>query len=286
MKNLGYYNGYFGELDGMYIPMNDRVCAFGDGVYDAAYCYNHRIFALEEHIERFFESTRLLKLNTEIKEEELAALLQRLANRVDDDKLFIYWQATRGTQQRQHTFDRNIKANLWVTVKHGELRDMSKPISVMLAPDMRHKLCNIKTLNLIPNILAAQEAEEKGLDEVIFHRDGRITECAHSNVSIISNGKLITPPSDNLILSGIGRAHLIKVCEKLGIECEKREFFIEDLFGAEEIIITAAGSLCLDVGKLDGTDVGGGAKDLLKKIRDMLIAEFNNFTESDIVVGR
>lgn len=275
---MGYYNGCFGELEDMYIPMNDRVCAFGDGVYDAAYCYNHKIFALDEHIARFYESAKLLGLNLNISPSDLNALIKRLVEKVKDDKLFVYWQATRGTAPREHAFNPDMPANLWIIIKHGELRDMTSPAKVILEEDRRHKYCNIKTLNLIPNILAAQKVAEMGMNEVIFHRNGRITECCHSNINILKNGKLITPPSDNLILSGIGRAHLIAACKALNIECEEKEFYIDDLFEAEEIIITAAGSLCIEVGEIDGKPVGGKNKKLLNDLRSYLINEFCAFT--------
>lgn len=278
MKSLGYYNGSYGELDAMYIPMNDRGCFFGDGVYDAAYCYNHKIFALDEHIERLYLSAEALSIYPTVTKQELKALTVRLAQKVDDDKLFIYWQFTRGTQPRDHVFPGNIKSNLWITIKHGELRDMTKPIAVILAEDRRHTYCNVKTLNLIPNILALKSAEKAGASEVIFHRLGRITECAHSNVHILKDNILITPPSDNLILAGIGRAHLLAVCKWLGIECVEKEFYIDDLMNADEIIITAAGSLCITVGTVNGVPVGGKAAKAINTVRNELIKEFCDFT--------
>lgn len=286
MRSIGYYNGSYSELDSMYIPMNDRVCSFGDGVYDAAYCYNGKVFAMEEHLDRFFVSAELIGLNVGMNKAELKKMIYYLISRVDSDKLFVYWQATRGTMPRDHVYPDGIKANVWIMIKPSELRDMSKPISVMLYPDKRHRLCNIKTLNLLPNILAINEAERLGFDEVIFHREGRITECAHSNVSILKNGMLITPPADELILPGIGRAHLIKSCSELGIPFEEKEFFIDDIFDADEIILTAAGSLCLDVGKADGKTVGGRDPERLKAIRGYLVDEFCTFTGAEIDIGR
>lgn len=284
MKSIGYYNGAYGELDGMYIPMNDRVCAFGDGVYDAAYCYNGKIFAFDEHLDRFYISAKSVGLNIELSKEELKKRILFLVSQVESSKLFVYWQATRGTQARDHIFSDEIQANLWIIIKPSELRDMSNGNRVMLCEDKRHHLCNIKTLNLLPNILALNEAARKSLDEVIFHRNGRITECGHSNVSILKNGELITPPSDELILPGIGRAHLMNVCKELGVPCFEKEFYINDLFEADEIILTAAGSLCIDVREIDGKAVGGKSPVLLKAIRDKLIKEFCDYTGATVSV--
>lgn len=286
MKSIGFYNGSYAELDGMYVPMSDRVCVFGDGVYDAAYCYNGKIFAFDEHIDRFFASARLIGLNLGTTKEELKKIINYLVGQVEADKVFVYWQATRGTQEREHIYSDDIKANLWVIIKPSELRSMDKPVKTMLCEDKRHCLCNIKTLNLLPNVLALNEADRKGLDEVIFHRQRRITECGHSNVSILKNGMLITPPADEFILAGIGRAHLMKTCENLGVPCIEKIFFIDDLLDADEIILTAAGSLCIDVGEINGKPVGGKAEKLLGQIRGALIEEFCAYTGTQIKINR
>lgn len=286
MKSIGYYNGSYSELGSMYVPMNDRVCAFGDGVYDAAYCYNGRIFAFDEHLDRFFASAQLIGLNIEETKEDISKIIYYLINQVEEDKLFVYWQATRGTQPREHVFDDGIKANIWIMIKPSELRSMERPAKVMLCEDKRHHMCNVKTLNLLPNVIALKEADRKGLDEVIFHRNRRITECGHSNVSVLSNGILITPPADELILAGIGRAHLMKKCKEFGIPCVEKEFFIEDLLSADEIIMTAAGSLCIDVGEINGKAVGGKDCKRLSLIRNALIKEFCDYTGAEIKLNR
>lgn len=104
MKTLGYYNGKFGELDEMSIPMNDRVCWFGDGVYDAGLSRNYKIFALNEHIDRLFNSAGLLDIKVPVTKAELADLLQEMVNKMDTGNLFVYYQVTRGTGMRNHVF--------------------------------------------------------------------------------------------------------------------------------------------------------------------------------------
>ena len=217
MKTLGYYNGKFGELDEMSIPMNDRVCWFGDGVYDAGLSRNYKIFALNEHIDRLFNSAGLLDIKVPVTKAELADLLQEMVNKMDTGNLFVYYQVTRGTGMRNHVFPEG-KANLWIMLKPAEIADGTKPIKLITAEDTRFFHCNIKTLNLIPSVMAAEKAKRAGAEECVFYRPGkRVTECAHSNCHIIKDGKLITAPTDNLILPGIVRAHLIKACNKLEI---------------------------------------------------------------------
>ncbi|NMC58044.1 MAG: D-amino acid aminotransferase, partial [Candidatus Methanofastidiosa archaeon] len=102
MKNLGYYNGEYDLIENMKIPMNDRVCYFGDGVYDATYSRNHNIFALDEHIDRFFNSAGLLQIKIPYTKDELKALLKEMVKKVDSGEQFVYWQVTRGTGMRNH----------------------------------------------------------------------------------------------------------------------------------------------------------------------------------------
>ena len=115
MERLGYYNGTFGPLDEMTVPMNDRVCWFGDGVYDAQPCRNYHIFALDEHVDRFFRSAAALKIEIPVTKDELKDLLNSLVQKMDTGDLFLYYQVTRGTGPRKHFFI-DAPANLWVTI--------------------------------------------------------------------------------------------------------------------------------------------------------------------------
>jgi D-alanine transaminase len=128
--------------------------------------------------------------------------------------------------------------------------------------------------------MASQKAYEAGCDEAVFHRGDIVTECAHSNVSIIENGKFVTHPADNLILPGIARANLIKMCKKLGIPVVEEEFTLERLMNADEIIVSSSGSFCLSATHIDGIAVGGRAPELLAALRRELIADFENSTEA------
>ena len=105
MKTLGYYNGKFGPLEEMTVPMNDRACYFGDGVYEATLARNGKIFALKEHLDRFFNSAGLIKIDIPYTKDELAAILYDMLAKMDDKDIFIYWQMTRVTGIRQHTGD-------------------------------------------------------------------------------------------------------------------------------------------------------------------------------------
>lgn len=280
MKTLGYYNGRIDEIENIMIPMNDRVHWFGDGVYDAGPCRNYHIFAIDEHIDRFYNSMRLLDIHIDYTKKELKDLLNSLVRKMDTGSLFVYYQATRGTAPRNHAFgDSGLTGNLWVTLTPAEISDGKTPIRTITTEDTRFFHCNIKTLNLIPSVMAAEKARKAGCQEAIFYRPGgRVTECAHSNVHILKDGVLRTAPTDNLILPGIARAHLIRMCTKLGIPVEEKAFSLEELFDADEVIITSSSNLCLHTDSIDGKDVGGKAPELLEKIRSALLEEFREAT--------
>ena len=275
MKNLGYYNGKLGEIEEISIPMGDRVCFFGDGIYDATYSRNYKIFALNDHVDRFFNSANLLQIKLPCTKEALKKLLNELVRKMDTAENFVYFQATRGTDAvRNHTFTDEAQANLWVNIYPRKIVDVYKKVKLITLEDTRFFHCNIKTLNLIPAVMASRKAEEMGCNETVLHRNGRVTECAHSNVHIFKDGVFITAPTDNLILPGIARKHLIAACGRLGIPVQERPYTVQELAAADEIMISSAGSLCLAAQELDGKPCGGKAPQLLKTLQDEVLREF------------
>lgn len=275
MKNLGYYNGVYDEIENMSIPMSDRVCFFGDGVYDATYSRNYNIFALDEHIDRFYNSAKFLEIELPLSKSELKEQLNDMVKKMDTGENFVYFQATRGGGAvRNHVFPTDAKANIWINIYHKEIIDLKKRVQLITMEDTRFLHCNIKTLNLIPAVIASQRAKEAGCFETVFHRNGRVTECAHSNVHIIKDGALITAPTDNLILPGIARKHIIEACKKLGIEIREEPYYLEELFDADEVLVSSAGALCLVADQIDGKVVGGKASNIVEKLQNTLLQDF------------
>lgn len=281
MKTLGYYNGEIGELEEIRVPMLDRACYFGDGVYDAAYTRNHKVYALREHVDRFYNSMALLGITLDMHPDDLEKLIRELVKKVDADEQFVYFQASRGTGLRSHAVTAPMNANLWIMLKPCPIRDTYKKANLLAVEDKRFLYCNAKTLNLIPTVLYSTEAENGGYDEAVLHRNGRVTECAHSNISILKDGVLYTAPADEYILAGIGRAHLIKKCKSFGIPVKEEPYMLSDLMEADEIIVTSAGSLCIAAGTVDGKPVGGKAPELLRRLQDSLMDDYFRATEKD-----
>ena len=280
MKELGYYNGKTGELSEMTVPMNDRACWFGDGVYEAEMCRNYHIFALDEHVDRLFRSAALMRIEVPVSKEELKSLLNSLVRKVDTGNLLVYYQLTRGTAPRAHAFPDKGQANLWVTLTPKEVHRNQEPVSLITDEDTRFLHCNVKTLNLIPSVMANQKAKEAGCYECVLYRPGRrVTEGSHSNVHILQNGTLITAPTDNLILAGIARAHLLRACGRLGIPVREEPYTVEDLYAAEEILITSSSNLCVRACQADGRPAGMKRPDLFEALHTAVYDEYFSETE-------
>lgn len=274
MENLGYYNGKYGRIEEMQIPMLDRVCWFGDGIYDATYAHNHKIFDMDAHLDRFYNSARLLDINMPVERARLEKLLTELVRKVDSGDQFVYMQVTRGSGLRGHVYAEDIQANLWITLTPCPVADTYKKIDLITYEDKRFEYCNVKTLNLIPSCLAATAAARAGCDEAIFHRGNIVTECAHSNCSIFRDGRVITHPLTDHILPGTARLRLLDFAERLGYGVEEREYTLDELMNADEIVVHSTGSFCLAAKTVDGKSVGGKAPEMLKRIQDALVADF------------
>ena len=295
MQNLGYYNGRIGTLDELTVPFNDRVHFFGDGVYEATFTRNHKIFALEEHIDRFFRSAAMVDIHIPMEKAEMAALLRDLVNRVDAPEQQVYFQITRGTQPRNHTYPEDITGNFWVVLKPMAVKDIGMEVGAILREDIRFHQCHIKTLNLLPAVMYSQEAARAGVYEVILYRTPgrsgcgenggmatRVTECAHSNVHIINGqGEFQTAPLDELILPGIARAHLITACRALGIPVNETPFTVEELLGAKEVLISSSSAPGLRCVEIDGKPVGGQAPEIVAALQKWVKDEILAATEAD-----
>lgn len=280
MKALGYYNGRFGQLSEMLVPMNDRACYFGDGIYDATYAYDYCIYALDEHIDRLYKSAELVDIKIPYSKEKFKNEILRMSKLVDCKEQFVYFQVSRGTAERTHTYPDDMQGNVWIMIKEGKLTDIKQSIDVITGVDKRYLYCNVKTLNLLPSVLMANQAKINNCYECIMHRNGMVTECSHSNVHILKEGKLITHPTDCYILDGIARKHLLSACDRLKIDCVEREFSLEEMINADEIIVTSAGSLCLRVAHCDGKSVGGKDGYNIKRLQDLLIDDFKKFCKN------
>jgi len=273
MNNLGYYNGRIGLIEEMSIPMTDRAFYFGDGVYEAVLCRNNIPYLLSVHIDRLFRNCEQLDIKVPINGEELYSLICSLVKKVDAFDKFIYFHVSRGSGLRSHIYERK-SGNLCVMITPFELGSVYEKVDTVTYNDNRYGFCNIKTLNLIPSILAAQYARDMKCDEAIFVRDGAVTEGSHCNVSIIKDGALITHPEGIYILPGVARAELIKCAAGMGLRVIEKKYGISELLSADEILLTSSGKILRAVKKIDGISVGGRGEKTLKSIQDKMYGDF------------
>lgn len=279
-KTVGYYNGEMGPLEEMKVPMGDRALYFGDGIYEATCVANRVPFALDDHLDRMYNSLRLLEIPFRKDRDWMKAELQKVIDAAEDSPVhFLYWQISRGVCPRNHPFPKGVEPTLMVYVKPHTMKPMDKPYKLISMEDIRFKLCNIKTLNLIPSVLANQRAVERGGDEAVLHRGSRVTECAHSNISILKDGVLRTAPTDELILPGITRKHLLALARENGIPTDETPFSMVELMNADEVIVTSSSALCMKAESIDGIPVGGKDPQRLKLLQDAYLEKFQRETQ-------
>lgn len=279
MKTLGYYNGKISELEEMQVPMLDRACYFGDGIYDTALAYNKKIFALDSHITRFFNNAEALNFNMPITKAEMKQLILDLVQKLEDNELFIYWQASRGTGIRSHIYPDGMIANIWVMIWPKKLQDKNKTLRLITMEDTRKRHNHIKTINLLPAVQYANEAYRNAYDESVLYRDNFVTEGSISNVSILKDQVFYTAPCDENILPGIIRSYLLEACTYHHIPVKEEAFTLEDLKNADEIIISSSTRLCLRAHELNKEAVGGKDLETFTKLQDYIFDKFKEACE-------
>lgn len=280
MKTLGYYNGKIRDLEHSTIPMLDRATYYGDGVFNVSYCRNRHIYELDAHLDGLYRSAQGVKIEPPVSREELERLLYRLIKKLDDNELRIYVQFTRGTGIRQYSFVSTAeKTNLMIMITPGGIQDIHKTVRCITGEDRRHLICNFKTLNYIANVMEQQAVDAAGVDDFIGHRGDMVTEFIHSNLAILKDGMLITPPANQYIYAGVGRKLMLEECKNLEIPFAEKAISLEELFSADEVIRISGSSLCMRVVEIDGKPVGGKSPEILHTLQNALLERFLKATD-------
>ena len=237
--DLAYYDGSFLPLCDVKIGMDDRAFFFGDGVYDAMVGRGGKIHLEGEHLCRFRRSLLALSLEVARSDEEIHGILGSLLSAVDDGDAFLYIQANRARPERNHSCLYHHTAHLFAYAKSITLPDENKPLSLVTVEDTRYSLCHIKTVNLLPNVLASTYAERMGADEAVFVCDGVVRECSHSSISILLDGVLVTHPLDCHILPGVMRGELLRTALACGIAVKEDYYTLKELLRAEGVLVSS-----------------------------------------------
>ncbi|MDR3461684.1 MAG: D-amino-acid transaminase [Beijerinckiaceae bacterium] len=265
MSRIAYVNGRYTPLAQARVHIEDRGYQFADGVYEVVEVFQGALIDEQRHLDRLARSLRELRIAAPLGDGALRIVLREIIARNKLRDGFVYLQVTRGVARRDHFFpDPPPRPSLVVTAR---LNDPAKieakaahGIGVTSMPDLRWKRPDIKTINLIANVLAKQAAKEQGSSEAwLIGDDGMITEGGSSNAWIITpDGTLVTHPVNNGILSGVTRATLMTLIGSLGLRVEERRFSLAEAHAAREAFVTSATSLVTPVVSIDGSPVGDG----------------------------
>ncbi|HKL73410.1 MAG TPA: aminotransferase class IV, partial [Clostridia bacterium] len=258
-----------------------RSIVFGDAIYESVYTRNFIPYCLGEHIDRFFLSAKKLNINLSFTKNKLTDTILELVNKLDSDEQMIYWQSSRGTQIRNHVYDKELLANLMIMLIPKSIYAKDKMLKIVAVNDTRHFYCNMKTTNLLANTIECTKAALNNFDEVVFIRNNYVSECSHSNISYMKDGIFITAPCDENILNGIARKHLIQKCQILNIPVEEKYYTLDELINADVVINSSAGSLCNEVEMIDDKEVGGNGGELFEILQNEIFYDYIKGTNID-----
>jgi D-alanine transaminase len=258
---LVYLNGAITPLSEAKISVLDRGFIFGDGIYEVVPIYGRKLFRFDQHMARLFRNLKAVGMQNPHDKEAWRTLIDHVVAEEPSDDQLVYLQVTRGVAKRGHAFPADVKPTVFImtnpyTPPPAEARENG--VACVTKEDERWLHCDIKSISLLGNVLAAQFAVEHNAIEAIQFRDGWLTEGSASNVWIVRNGTLMGPPKDNLILEGIRYGLLEELCAAGGIPFEARRIAREEVSSADEVILSSAGKEILPVSAIDGKPVGNG----------------------------
>jgi D-alanine transaminase len=270
MSRIAYVNGRYRPLAEAAVNIEDRGYQFSDGVYEVCEVRAGRLIDERRHMERLARSLSELRIAMPMSPAALGVILRETVRRNRVRWGIVYVQITRGVARRDHAFPAPGTApSVVVTARNLDLANAERladeGVAVVTVPDNRWERVDIKSVSLLPNVLAKQAAREQGAREAWFvDRDGRVTEGSSSNAWIVTrDGKVVTRHADHGILKGITRTVVLEVLATQGLALEERPFTLAEALAAREAFITSASQIVLPVVKIDGRPVGNGAPGLV-----------------------
>ena len=257
-----YLNGTFLPLEDASVPVMDRGFLFGDGVYEVIPVYAGRLFRLAHHLQRLRNSLQAVHIDNPLADSDWETMLTELVNRNAIPDQAVYLQVTRGVAaKRDHAFPADTQPTLFAMstpmTASADIDSIAGATAITL-PDVRWKLCNIKAITLLPNVMLRQQAVDAGAVEAILIKDGYAIEGAASNVFIVKNDLLITPPNGPALLPGITRDLIIELAANHAIPFREADITEAELFAADEIWLSSSTREISPVTLLDDTVISAG----------------------------
>jgi D-alanine transaminase len=263
MPRIAYVNGRYRPLQNANVAAEDRGYQFADGVYEVIKVLGGRACHLERHLDRLERSLAALDIAPPMTRRALESVLFETLRRNRLVDALLYLQITRGAAPRNHLFPKQARPSLVVTVRRpvfpGE-REREEGVGVVTRPDLRWGRCDIKSISLLPNVMARQSAAAAGCREAwLIDREGMVTEGSASNAYIVdASGRLITHPLNERILGGVTRSVILELARRDGIEVVERPFSLDEAHGAREAALSSTSSWLLPVTAIDARPVSNG----------------------------
>lgn len=265
MSRIAYVNGRYLPMRAAKVHVEDRGYQFGDGVYEVCEVRGGRLIDERRHLDRLKRSLAELRIRLPMSPAALGIVLREVIAKNRIGYGIVYLQVTRGVARRDHAFPTpEVRPSVVVTARAlNSARNealAAAGIAVVSVPDNRWGRVDIKTIGLLPNVLARQAAIERDARDAWFvDKDGTVTEGASSNAWIVTQaGTIVTRPADDAILRGITRTVVLEAINALGLAVEQRAFTLEEAYAAREAFVTAASQIVLPVVRIDGRPIGGG----------------------------
>ena len=264
-----WLNGELSNTREAKVSVLDRGFIFGDGVYEVVPAYEGRPFRFNEHMARLDRSLAELRIRNpmdragwrKLVDQLLAAYAQQAGKRIEETNQLVYLQVTRGVAMRDHVMPADIAPTVFAMVNRLYLytpEERARGVDCYSAEDFRWKKAHIKSTSLAGAVLARQISADREGNETIMFREGWLSEAAASNVWVVKNGVVLGPPKDNLVLEGIRYGVFEEICMRQGIPFELRKVAREEVFDADEILLSSATKEVLPCTRLDGQPVGNG----------------------------
>ena len=256
-----YLEGQFQPIESAKISVLDRGFLFGDGVYEVIPVYGGQLFRFNEHLQRLENSLAEIRITNPHNHKAWYSLLTQLIAENEGEDQSIYLQITRGTAPRDHHFPDQTTPTLFMMSNPltGTSAEILKTgIAAVTEIDSRWGRCNIKSINLLANVLHRQHALDQGAKESILIRDSLVTEGAASNLFIVQHGTILTPPKSNYLLPGVTRDLVLELAQQHGMACREAEINESSLQQADEIWVTSSTKEIVPVTTLNQQPVADG----------------------------
>ncbi|MGD1887787.1 MAG: D-amino-acid transaminase [Cohaesibacteraceae bacterium] len=275
MTRIAYVNGEFVPLEEAKISILDRGFLFADGVYEVTAVIDGKLVDNEAHLLRLERSLGEIEMGHPVPLDTLTDLQLELAKRNNLTEGGIYLQVTRGAAERDFAYPKDAKPSLVMFTQERDLINDPRAetgVSVVTTPDLRWKRRDIKSVAMLAQAMAKQEAAKAGASEAIMVEDGVVTEGSSSTAWIVKDGTLITRRLSNAVLPGITRLSVLELCAELGLKVEERTYTVDELYEADEAFITAATTLVMPVVKVDDRILSNGAPgEIASRLRGLYI---------------